>query len=543
MGDGPLQLFAWVEPENARDRSVSWSSSDTRVVKVDAEGVVRPVAKGTAMITAKTAAGIHSAQCAVTVTPVVPQGITLDKDAHILLLGSTLQLKATVLPSSAENKTVTWSSANPAVATVDTSGRVTSKTEGSTDITVTTREGGLTATCQLTVRKLTIAPINPTIIGSVKVTGVSLDQEMLDMTVGGLPATLKPQIEPAQAQNKTVTWSSANPAVASVDGSGKVTPLKAGMTRIMVKTSDGGFTASATVMVETPNTEGSTTANLNSGWGNMSFQGGWMFYSRAPDGSGLFKMRLDGSRGQQLTTDKASRLNVIGDWVYYVSDQALYRIRTDGTARTLLNNLDAVKNLQVIGNTAYYLSSGSIFKMKTDGTSRSKVSDETSIARMIVHAASGKIYYARTAASSNMQGIYSMNLDGSGKKTLTSDRIISFTMASGADDLYYRKVPANLLDPVELYRITLSSGSKSRIGRDHYSILLGQGQHLYYSLYSPLSNDVKGIYRMMVDGSLPMVIEKDWTGAFYARDSQIYWVDIRTVFRIQSDGTGKVQLN
>jgi uncharacterized protein YjdB len=236
-------------------------------------------------------------------TPIVPLGVTLDKDAHTLFLGSTLKLNATVLPASAVNKAVNWSSSNTAVAIVDANGQVSAKSEGNATISVTTQEANLTATCQITVKKLMIAPINPIVIGPVKVTGVRLDRTMLDMTVGGFSTTLKPQIEPAQAQNKQVTWVSSNPAVATVDETGKVTPLKAGSARITVKTVDGGFTASSNVYVETPNVEGSTSSNLLSGGGNMTFQGGWIYF--AAGSSGLHKMRLDGTRLQQLSEDKA----------------------------------------------------------------------------------------------------------------------------------------------------------------------------------------------------------------------------------------------
>lgn len=126
-------------------------------------------------------------------TPIVPLGVTLDKDAHTLFLGSTLKLNATVLPASAVNKAVNWSSSNTAVAIVDANGQVSAKSEGNATISVTTQEANLTATCQITVKKLMIAPINPIVIGPVKVTGVRLDRTMLDMTVGGFSTTLKPR--------------------------------------------------------------------------------------------------------------------------------------------------------------------------------------------------------------------------------------------------------------------------------------------------------------------------------------------------------------
>jgi hypothetical protein len=124
------------------------------------------------------------------------------------------------------------------VATVaKANGVVTPLTAGKTTITVTTVDGGFTATCAVKV--------NP---AAVAVTGVTLDQATMTLTAGGATGTLVATVAPATATNQSVTWSSSVPAVATV-ANGVVTPLTAGTTTITVTTADGGFTATCTVTV------------------------------------------------------------------------------------------------------------------------------------------------------------------------------------------------------------------------------------------------------------------------------------------------------
>jgi C1A family cysteine protease/uncharacterized protein YjdB len=144
-------LIATVTPTNATNKNVTWTSSNTSVATV-ANGVVTANAVGTAVITATTADGGYTATCNVTVTSSVVNvtGVSLDKTAITLNPLNTQTLIATVTPTNATNKNVTWSSSNGAVATV-TNGVVTANAVGTAVITVTTADGGYTATCNVTV--------------------------------------------------------------------------------------------------------------------------------------------------------------------------------------------------------------------------------------------------------------------------------------------------------------------------------------------------------------------------------------------------------
>ena len=166
-------------------------------------------------------------------------GVTLDKTSISLLVGDSETLTATVTPADAENQKLTWSSDKPAVATVDDNGKVTAVKAGEATVTVTTRDGGKTATCRVTVSDREI-----------KVTEITL--AALAFYVGeskAITATVKPD----DATNKALTWKSSDETVATVDATGKVTGVKIGTATITATARDGsGVSGSCTVTVLSP---------------------------------------------------------------------------------------------------------------------------------------------------------------------------------------------------------------------------------------------------------------------------------------------------
>jgi len=149
--DTKATLTAIVEPANATNKNVTWNSSDTTIAAVSAGGVVTAVSVGTAIITVKTTDGNKTATCSVTVQDdnVDVTGVTLNKTSLSLIVGAAETLTATVAPNGATNKNVAWSSSNSDVATVS-NGTVTAVSPGTATITVTTQDGGKTATCTVT---------------------------------------------------------------------------------------------------------------------------------------------------------------------------------------------------------------------------------------------------------------------------------------------------------------------------------------------------------------------------------------------------------
>ena len=220
-----LQLTATVLPSTTTDKTVSWSSSDTNVATVSSEGLVTPVSSGTAIITVKTEDGSNlTAQCAITVKQYATS-ISLSETDVTIYTGNTLQLIATVFPSTTSNPSVTWSSSNINVATVSSTGLVTAKSPGNAVITAKTSDGtNLSATCNVTVKRLA--------------TSISLNKTSatlyLDQTVQ-LTAT----VSPSNATDKSVVWSSSNNSIATVSSTGLVTAIATGNATITATTVDG----------------------------------------------------------------------------------------------------------------------------------------------------------------------------------------------------------------------------------------------------------------------------------------------------------------
>lgn len=143
-------LTATVSPTNAANKTITWSTSNSKVATVSG-GKVTAVAAGTATITAKSSNG-KTASCTVTVKnpSTTVSSVTLSNTSLTLGKGETFTLKATVLPSSALNKTVTWTTSNSAVASVS-GGKITAKGNGTAIITAKSNNGK-TAKCTVTVK-------------------------------------------------------------------------------------------------------------------------------------------------------------------------------------------------------------------------------------------------------------------------------------------------------------------------------------------------------------------------------------------------------
>lgn len=153
---GSVALTAALTPENATD-AVVWSSNNTEIAEVSNNGTVTAKALGTATITAMV--GSYTATCEVTVAVPVT-GVTLDKETMNLTAGSTGTLTATITPENATNKNLTWTSDNEAVVAVS-DGVVSAVAAGTANITVTTADGGKTATCVVTVTRRSSSSSRP----------------------------------------------------------------------------------------------------------------------------------------------------------------------------------------------------------------------------------------------------------------------------------------------------------------------------------------------------------------------------------------------
>ncbi|NRF90101.1 Ig-like domain-containing protein [Paenibacillus frigoriresistens] len=237
VGDPDFTLIATAAPVSATDKSLTWTTSNAAVATVDASGVVHAVASGTATITAKSVSGAKSATTTLTV-PFAVSSVALNKPTLLVNIGTPASLIATITPTNATVKTVTWSSSDQTIATVSATGVVTGKAVGTATIKATTTDGAKTAESAITV-------VQP-------VTTITLNKTTLSLKVGDPDFTLAATIGPANATDKTLTWTSSKPLVATVDQDGVVHALAPGSTTITAKSASGITTATSIVTVPTP---------------------------------------------------------------------------------------------------------------------------------------------------------------------------------------------------------------------------------------------------------------------------------------------------
>ena len=233
-------IKATIEPEDADNQNITWTSDNPEVATVNEKGKVTGVKAGKAVITVITEDGEKTATCKVTVKDkeINVTEVKLNKTQTSILVGASETPVATVLPENATNQKVSWKSRNEAVATVDANGKVTGVKAGEATITVTTEDGGMTATCKVYVNTATVA-----------VTGVMLNKTETTILEGS-SETLVATVLPENATNRNVSWKSSDEAVATVDANGKVTGVKAGEAVITVTTEDGKKTNTCKVTVK-----------------------------------------------------------------------------------------------------------------------------------------------------------------------------------------------------------------------------------------------------------------------------------------------------
>jgi uncharacterized protein YjdB len=192
---------------------------------VDESGGVRGVSSGETTVTVALENG-KSDTIAIKVVQGVT-GVTLNATEAVVRMGETYQLTASVQPENADVKDVLYTSSKPSVATVNESGLVTAVSGGETIVTVTTVDGEFKANCKITVHQI--------------VKGVVLDVIYAKLTVGE-SFKLTASVNPASAQNKSVTYTTSDDGVVRVAADGTVTALKIGTAVVTVTTVDGEYT-------------------------------------------------------------------------------------------------------------------------------------------------------------------------------------------------------------------------------------------------------------------------------------------------------------
>ena len=228
IGKGKTEvLIPTITPTSFPDKSVTWKSSNTKVATVTSKGKVKGIKAGTATITCTSAMTGSKTTCKVTV---VNGDITLNKTEAVVEKGKTMKLKATLLPTDLEDKSVTWTSSDTKIATVSSSGKVKGVKYGTATITCTSNATNLSATCQVTVGKVFI-----------NVSEITLKRSRT--------IVLTPMVYPKTLEDMSVTWTSSDTKIATVTSEGKVKGIKAGTATITCTSNATGLKGTCIVTV------------------------------------------------------------------------------------------------------------------------------------------------------------------------------------------------------------------------------------------------------------------------------------------------------
>lgn len=235
------QAKATAQPDSASDRKLVWSSSDETIATVNSYGVITGKKAGTCIVTCTSNS---NPDVTGTVTVTASQPVTKIENANepeelSLLTGQTVQTRWNVQPADATDKTLTFKSRHPRVVTVDANGVVTAVGRGTATVEATAKDGSRK---QGSVRITVIQPV----------TGVEVQQQRYYVQ-WGRSSQIRAIVQPRNANNQQVYWSSEDEGIASVrstaTSTGSIYGVAYGTTTVTAWTEDGGFSASAEVRV------------------------------------------------------------------------------------------------------------------------------------------------------------------------------------------------------------------------------------------------------------------------------------------------------
>ena len=339
-------ITASIIPENATNKQFRWSSDNAEVIKlVSAENgtlTIQALSEGEATLTATTEDGSHTASCKVTVTAIPPEEISmqLDKSNETIAKGETVDITATM---TGMDQNINWESSNTVIAKITKTDNntitITGAQAGKATITATTEDGDYTATCEINV----VYPV----------TGVTLTEETETVTVGS-KTLLTSVLEPINATNQNIIWSSNNDAIATVDEYGIVEGLEAGNTTITATTEDGNYQATCEVTVENKQAETDSSRFSYTTKGNKVTITGYK--AKGNDSELIIPAEIDG-----MTVETVGGGSKISGLDKITSIQLPDTVKTIGTSAfygyTNLVDID-LRNVETIGSSAFYNCTG-----------------------------------------------------------------------------------------------------------------------------------------------------------------------------------------
>lgn len=208
-----------ISPDNATDKNLLYTSSNSQIVSIDSNGNMTGMSQGNAVISVSSSSGNAKASLMVRVVNTIGlKGISI-RNQLTLNEGEGTTLTVSFNPSNATNKKITWKSSNPNVAVVDSSGNVFAKSSGNATIQAISEDNGYVASCQVTV--------NPV---SKELKEITLNKDELTLSVND-EETLTVNFNPSYTDNKDIKWESSDKKIATVSA-GVVKGIKPGTVEI-----------------------------------------------------------------------------------------------------------------------------------------------------------------------------------------------------------------------------------------------------------------------------------------------------------------------
>ena len=232
------QAISSIVPSNATYKTLTWSSSDDKIVSVSPSGMITALSDGKAVITVTSVNGKSASIIVTTIIPVV--SVSISNPYISLQPKQSCPIIATVFPENARNKTVKWTSSNSSIVSVTQTGFITALSVGNAVITVTTLDGSKTSSCNVFVKSN----------GTIAVTSVSPLPSSVTVEMNRT-IQLTSSVLPSSATNKNITWVSSDTKIAKVLN-GLVTGVKDGTCLITAISVDGSYSSTTTITVTQP---------------------------------------------------------------------------------------------------------------------------------------------------------------------------------------------------------------------------------------------------------------------------------------------------
>lgn len=265
----PFQLKASITSSGAQEKEVTWSSSDPSVAAVTAQGQVTPLRAGTVKISAKTSNGVtETLTLTIAETPVT--SVAILAETNNVLLGRQIQLKVSIKPENAANRTVKWTSSDETVLQVDDKGRVTGSALGAATVTATA-SGGKTDSIQIECLPILVTSV-----------AIQYDESALENGKLHVDTALQMQaaVQPKDATDPTVIWTVSDETVAEISENGMLVPKKGGRVAVTARCQNE-IEDTVEIQVRGAGAGGTGAGIVGAG---VLGAGGWMLYKKKRKG-------------------------------------------------------------------------------------------------------------------------------------------------------------------------------------------------------------------------------------------------------------------